>query len=393
MCLDIDRFKHVNEIYGTNRGDELLIRVSLTLKNMVREDDFVTRMEGNRFLILFSDIGDTDGIMEVVKKIKTIFSQPFRIQEMDITISVSMGIAIHPMDGSTDEELIRNSERALFMAKSRDNRYHFFDAKLNSELLENIKLEKELGEAIRHDQFIIHYQPKVKGTGSICGMEALVRWQSPERGLVYPGNFIPIAERTGMINPIGRMIFATVCRQIKALEYSFPKDFRVGINLSPVHFSQTDLIETISDIIKDSGINPSLIEVEITESGIMLDEEESIRKLQALNEMGIAISIDDFGTGYSSMSKLRDYPVDILKIDKSFIQRLPEDAKSVTIATAIIDMAHNLGFKVVAEGIEKEDQLDFLKESGCDFHQGYLFGRPMPLEELMKLLKQERESR
>jgi EAL domain-containing protein (putative c-di-GMP-specific phosphodiesterase class I) len=254
-----------------------------------------------------------------------------------------------------------------------------------------MKLEKELGDAITHGQFFIQYQPKVTRSGSISGMEALVRWQSPERGIVSPGLFIPIAEKTGMITEIGRIIFLKVCRDIKSIHENLPAAFRVAVNISPHQFMQEDLIETIRAIIDESGIDPMLLEIEITESGIMRDEEDSIKKLTALHKMGIAISIDDFGTGYSSMSKLRDYPVDILKIDKSFIERIPGDTKSATIATAIIDLAHNLGFSVVAEGLETAEQMEFLNRNSCDYYQGYLYGRPMPLDELMKLLQKERE--
>jgi EAL domain-containing protein (putative c-di-GMP-specific phosphodiesterase class I) len=311
---------------------------------------------------------------------------PFRIENTELILDISIGISIHPSDGSSEEDLVSNSERALVFAKAKEEKHHFFDAKLNSELLENLKLEKELGEAIRNRQFILHYQPQVNYEGAICGIEALVRWESPERGLVYPGQFISIAEKIGMINPIGRIILTEVCRQMRLIEDIIPQGFRAAINLSPYQFMQADLIDTMTEIIKNSGIDPSLLEVEITESGIMHNEGESIKKLCSLHEMGITVSIDDFGTGYSSMSKLRDYPIDILKIDRAFITRVPEDKKFVTIARAIIDLAHNLDFKVVAEGIETDEQLEFLNLNRCDFFQGFLFSRPVPFEELKQLL-------
>ncbi|PKL39816.1 MAG: hypothetical protein CVV44_06230 [Spirochaetae bacterium HGW-Spirochaetae-1] len=388
MYIDIDKFKNINEIHGPLFGDEVLLYTAKKLKNLIRGDDFLSRIERDRFMILFSDIGTTDGIIEIVRKVFELFTVPFPISNTEISISISIGVCLYPHDGATAEELMKNSERALLTAKKDGNAtYHLYDAALNERLLNNLRLEFELSNAVHGEEFFCHYQPKLTMDNHIIGMEALIRWKSPVHGIMYPSHFIPLLEKNGLIMEAGRMVLEMSCRQAKQWYDDGFDSLVVAVNISPLQFRQPDLLETIREVLEDTGLDPNLLELEITESSIMQNEDESIEKLQAIRNLGISISIDDFGTGYSSLSKLKDYPINVLKIDKSFIDTIPLDVKSSTIAATVIELAHNLGFKVVAEGIEKQEQLDFLQKNHCDQYQGFLFSKPVPPEEFTELLK------
>ena len=385
MCLGIDRFKEVNEMYGTDIGDELLQQISRDLRSTFRKDDIVSRFGGDQFLILLSDISNSDDVMEIVDKTYSIFSTPINIKNAKLTISASTGVSIFPNDGHNSEILLKNSEIAMYMAKdSGRNTCKLFDHQLHDNMLRRIRLEKELVSAINNDEMTAYYQPRVDHAGSLIGMEALVRWDSPSRGLISPVNFIPVAERSSMIIDIGYLMLKKSCMQNRKWQDQGLDPIQISVNLSPLQFRQPDLTENIKKIIIETGLEPEMVELEITESGIMENEKDSIEKLYELHEMGIALSIDDFGTGYSSLSKLKSYPIDTLKIDKSFIDDIPVDPMSVKITTAIIDLAHNLGFKVVAEGVERKEQLDFLIENQCDFFQGFYFSRPLSKEDMGK---------
>ena len=395
MSIGLDKFKGINDMYGNTVGDKLLQEVAERLKNVYFKKDMVSRFDGDKFMLLLASIGDTsdsinvDDIDKIVNKTRRIFSNLFRIDNNEIEITPSIGVCVYPDDGKDAEDLIKNAETAMFMAKSGGrNTSRYYDAILNEEMMNRLKLEKDMKSAIVNDEFAAYYQPKVDRDGRIIGMESLIRWISPSRNRIIPPiEFIPIAEKNGLIVEIGYHILEKSCLQNREWQNRGYPNVRVAVNLSPYQFRQPDLIESIKKIVLSTGIDPQWLELEITESGIMDNENDSVRKLSEISAMGIGISIDDFGTGYSSLSKLRTYPIDTLKIDKSFVDDLPGDPTAVTITKTIIDLAHNLGCRVVAEGVETKEQLDFLVENHCEFFQGYYFYKPMPSADFEMKLK------
>ncbi len=387
MCIGIDRFKHINDMHGTKIGDLLLRSIGERLSSTFRGDDLVSRFDGDKFIVLLSEIGNPDDILDVVRKTSDTFSNIFSIEDIDFNITTGLGVCIFPNDGETAEQLIINSETAMYTAKEQGrNSYHLFDADLNKDLLNRLKLEKELADAIIKKEFEMYYQPKVTYDGTITGMESLIRWHSSTRGYISPAEFIDLAEKTGLIIDIGSIVLRQSCRQNRAWQEIGLPPVKVSVNLSPFQFRQKNIVDTIRAILQETELEPKWLELEITESGIMENEEDNIKKLNKLHALGVSISIDDFGTGYSSLSKLKDYPIDTLKIDKLFVDEIPSNPKSMMLATTIIDLAHNLGFKVVAEGIEKRAQLDFLEEQNCDFYQGYYFSKPLSAEDFSEML-------
>jgi diguanylate cyclase (GGDEF)-like protein/PAS domain S-box-containing protein len=388
MALGLDRFKLVNDMYGTKIGDEVLKSAAAALRNSFRNDDIVSRYRGDKFLALFPDIKSQDHIKEIIAKARLAFANPIDIGlGQQLQLSASMGVAFFPNDGKDAAELIRNAETALYMAKEsgRDG-YRLFDARLNGELLERQRIENDLGQAIGERRFEPFFQPKVDRAGYIVGAEALVRWRLDNGDFKKPATFIDVAERSGNIDRIGSMVLLKTCQIAAEWTALGLPDIPVSINLSPRQFGQERLVEDIAEIVASSGVDPRRLEFEITESGIMTNEGESIRKLLRLKDLGASIAIDDFGTGYSSFSKLKDYPVDTVKMDKSFIDPLPFDRKAAIIASAIVDLAHTLSFTVVAEGVEKMEQMQFLDTIFCDEYQGYLFSKPVPESEFRLLL-------
>ncbi len=379
MCMGIDKFKNINEMHGPYVGDKLLQKVARRLKHSFRNDDLVARLDGDKFMMLLTELTHRDNVGNIIQKVFDVFSDPFIIDSNVFSISVSIGVCLYPSDGNSTETLIKNAEMSMYLAKTKSrNSYCLFDAKMNEEMMLKLQLEQELQVAIINNEFVPHFQPKVTQEGRIIGMESLIRWNSPSRGMVSPFHFIPLAETNGMIEEIGNLILLHSCTINKQWQAMGLPPMRVAVNISPMQFRQPNIVSRIEAAIRETGLSPEWLELEITESGIMENEKETILKLNQLNDMGITISIDDFGTGYSSLSKLKDYPIDTLKIDKSFIDNLPHNTKSATIATTIIDLAHNLGFKVVAEGVETKEQLDFLIEHNCDLFQGYFFYKPLP---------------
>ena len=389
MCIGIDKFKNINDMHGPVVGDELLKTVASRLKSSFREDDIICRIDGDKFMILFSDIGSYDNVIDLVRKTSDNFQIPFPIMSTELNVTSCLGMCMYPNDGEKPEVLIKNSETAMYTAKGKGtNAYHLFDARLNNELINRLQLEDELEKAILKNEFQTYYQPIVDCHGFIRGLEALIRWNSPKRGLLDPSLFIPLAEKNGMIISMGNAILREACLRNREWQDAGFTPMRVSVNISPFQFRQPDLIHVIADILQQTGLDPRWLELEITESGIMEDEKGSIRKLNEIHAMGISITVDDFGTGYSSLSKLRDYPIDALKIDKSFVDKLPFDQKSCTIAVSIIDLAHNLGFRVVAEGIENMEQYSFLYDYNCDLYQGFLFGSPSTTDEIIGKMEQ-----
>jgi len=389
MAIGLDRFKRINDLYGTEAGDRVLKEAAQAIRGAFRNDDVVARYRGDKFFALFPDIRSQEHIKEIIAKAEAAFDQVIRLDlGEEIKLSASIGVALYPNDARNAEDLVRNAETALYMAKeSGRDRYRLFDAKLNGEILERQKIESALNSAISDRALLPYFQPKVDRNGFIVGAEALVRWKHPSGEIKSPGYFIDVAEKSGSIGSIGQLMLRMTCDMAASwADQGLPR-VPVSINLSPRQFGQDDLIEGIKQVLNASGLDPRLLEFEITESGIMENEREGIRKLLEIKELGAAISIDDFGTGYSSFSKLKDYPIDTVKIDKSFIDPLPDDRRASIIASAIVDLAHTLSFTVVAEGVENAAQLGFLESIFCDAFQGYLFSRPVSEEDFKALLR------
>ena len=385
LCIGLDRLKAINEIYGPANGDMILKDIGYSLKNLYRNDDFISRFEGDKFMVLLSDLKTTDHVIHIVNKTLNIFRDPVAVCGDEITLSASIGVSIYPSDGKTAESLTKNAETAMFMAKEkRRGGYQLFDQGMHDVIENKFRLTQEMYEGIEREEFVPYYQPKVDSNGALAGMEALVRWNNPKRGMLMPLEFIALAEDNGMIVEIGYHMIRKVCSQIKNWESRGSSDLQVAVNLSPVQFQQPDLIPTIKQMLKETGLRPSSLEFEITESGIMQNEDQAIEKLRELLDIGVDIAIDDFGTGYSSLYRLQDYPVTRLKIDKSFLEKIHSNPKTSTITTSIIQLAHKLGFKVVAEGIEHHRQFKLLKSHLCDYFQGFFFDQPLHPEIIEK---------
>ena len=389
FCIGIDKMSHINTLYGRNIGDRLLVDLSKLLKSSFGDNALVARYEGDKFVILFSKIEpNEDFIRRTVRRASNIIStHQFVMNDDVITLTASIGVSIYPNDGDDPEEIVKNSEAAMYMAKDQGgNSFSLFDTRMYSDMLQRIQFEKELQDAIDHFQFVALYQPKVDRNSKIMGMESLIRWHSPSRGIVNPADFIPLSEKNGMIIDIGNYMLKLSLGQTKQLFEKGIPPLRVAVNLSPIQFSQPDIVRIVSDTIIDSGLDSAWLELEITETSIMKDETSSIRKLKELHDMGITIAIDDFGTGYSSLSKLIDYTIDTLKIDKSFVENLPLNKKSAALVASIIELAHNLDFNVVAEGVETREHVDFLMKQDCDYFQGNYFSRPVDFSEFKDML-------
>ncbi len=392
MFIDVDRFKNVNDTMGHAVGDRLLQQVSERLKGTVRSGDTVGRLGGDEFAVVLSNLSSAQDANLVAQKMMACFAEPFRLEGTDVYVTASIGITLYPDDSTEQDILIRNADAAMYKAKEigRDS-YQFYTPEMNTKALESLGMESSLRRALDRGEYLLHYQPKVGiANGEITGLEALIRWRHPERGLVSPGDFMPVLEETGLIVQVGQWVLNAVCRQIKEWEDSGVQPVPVAVNLSGRQFNSKDLGNTIKHILEDHRIDPALIELEITESSLMVNTEEAARTLEYLSSLGVSLSIDDFGTGYSSLSYLKRFPLDSLKIDRSFIRDVTTDGDDATITRAVISMAHSLGLKVIAEGVETERQLAFLTEYGCDQIQGYFFSRPLPADDCGMWLREMR---
>lgn len=394
LLLDLNRFKVMNETLGFHAGDAILIDTADRLKKALREVDAVFRLGNDEFAIILEEVSKIEDAAKVAKKILRIFSIPFKLSsyEEDFYISAAIGISIFPQDGSGFEELIKNAETAMYRAKELEqNNFQHYSPAMNATTFEHLTMEHQLHKALEQQDFVVYYQPIIDiKTYTIIGAEALVRWAHPELGLVSPAEFIPIAEETGLIVPIGEYVMRSACEKTKEWQNKGFRKLRISVNLSARQFQQYDLIQKIEIILLLSDLKPSSLELEITESLGMKNAEQSIKTLNELKVKGIKISIDDFGTGYSSLSYLRKFPIHNLKIDQSFVRDIGEDPDSETIASLIISMAHTLKLKVIAEGVETEKQLSFLKGQKCDMFQGYIFSKPVPAEMFEKLLAKDK---
>jgi diguanylate cyclase (GGDEF)-like protein len=390
MVCDLDRFKLVNDSLGHGAGDELLQEVGRRLSGLVRLTDTVARMGGDEFVMLITSVHHADDARGLAIRAVEVLQAPVRIAEIDVHTSPSIGIAFYPQDGKTIEALIAHADAAMYCAKQRGRGcVQCFEGDMSAGLDNRVQLESDLHQAIALKQFELYYQPKVHtNTGAVRSAEALIRWVHPERGVITPDAFIPLAEDCGLIGAIGEWVVQEACRQARAWRLAGLAPMRVSVNLSPSQFRGSGLIHTIRRALDDAGLEPQYLEVELTESAVMSDPEESIAILEQLSAMGVLVSVDDFGTGYSSMSYLRRLPIDKLKIDRVFISEIVSRPEDASIVRAIVSLAHSLRLKVVAEGVETPAQLDFLKAVGCDEYQGYHFSRPVPSREFERVVRE-----
>jgi diguanylate cyclase (GGDEF)-like protein/PAS domain S-box-containing protein len=389
MFIDLDRFKNINDTLGHDVGDMLLKAVAGRLTCSVREGDTIARLGGDEFVILQEDCAGEAAVATLAQKIVELLGQPFMVGEQEIYTSTSVGICLYPADGQDIQTLLKNADVAMYQAKEFGrNNYQFYKADINAKALERLNLEYSLRRALERQEFVLHYQPVVNvQSGAIVGMEALIRWVHPELGMVSPAQFIPLAEETGLILPIGDWVLETACRQAKAWQDAGLGTPRLAVNLSTRQFVQQNLVEKVESALLAAGLAPEFLELEITESVLMQDLENTISVLTRLSDMAVRLSIDDFGTGYSSLSYLKRFPLHTLKIDQSFVRDIPGDPDDAAIASTIIAMSHALRLDAIAEGVETQAQRDFLQGKGCDNFQGYLFSRPVPADAFTGLLQ------
>jgi diguanylate cyclase (GGDEF)-like protein len=388
LYLGLDHFKRINDTLGHAGGDELLKAVAERLKGELNPKDRVSRIGGDAFAILLSNISKTKDAVDVTNRIANVFKAPFLIHGQEFFMSWSVGISFYPMDGRDASTLLKNSDTAMFRAKQQGrNNFQFYSPAMNAKALERLVLENSLRHALERDEFRVHYQPIIDlKTGRITCAEALLRWEHPNLGLISPGEFIPLAEETGLIVPIGEWVFKTACMQNKSWQTKGYDPVRVTVNLSARQFQHEDLVKMIKDGLKEAGLKPQSLELELTESLIMHNAEKSTATLRDLSAMGLKLSIDDFGTGYSSLNYLKRFPIHTLKIDRSFVRDITTDPDDAAIVKAIISMAHSLKIEVVAESVETQEQLEFLRSHGCDKIQGFIFSRAVPFDAFEQLL-------
>jgi diguanylate cyclase (GGDEF)-like protein/PAS domain S-box-containing protein len=388
MFLDLDRFKLVNDSFGHPQGDALLKEVANRVAGCLRDTDTVARLGGDEFTVLLPDLSAPQAAGQVAERILGLFSQPFAgAEEHEIFVSASIGISVFPRDGADPESLVKHADTAMYSAKDAGrNSYRYFTDNLNAQVREKVMLESGLRRAIERGELRLHYQPKIDlATSRLIGAESLVRWQHPSMGLVSPAKFIPVAEDSGLIVPLGEWVLRAACEQIRKWR-DRGLEPKVAINVSARQFQQQNLAEVVLGAVREAGVDPACLELELTESAIMKDAEASVSTLDRIKSRGISIAIDDFGTGYSSLSYLKRLPLDVLKIDRSFVRDITTDHNDAAIVRAIIGLARSLGIKVIAEGVEDEKQLAFLNANGCNYGQGYLFGRPIEPESFEAIL-------
>jgi diguanylate cyclase (GGDEF)-like protein len=394
MFIDMDRFKVINDTLGHDAGDLLLREVAKRLTDTLRASDTVARLGGDEFVVLIEEVSNPVHLGTIAQKLIDALAASFLLSGQEYHITASIGISTYPDDSDDIQTLLKNADIAMYRAKEQGrNAFQFYSVQMNVHSIERLTFESSLRRALERNELVLHYQPLIDiRTGRITGVEALMRWQHPEMGLVPPGKFIPLAEETGLIVPIGEWALRTACAQHRAWEQEGLGHLRVAVNLSPRQFQQGDLLKSVARVLAQTGCNAKSLEFEITEGMVMRNPESAVTLLQQLKDMGIHVSIDDFGTGYSSLGYLKRFPIDSLKIDRSFVTDVPQDTGDVAITVAIIAMAHSLGLKVVAEGVETREQLDFLRKQGCDEMQGYYFSKPLPVEQVTALLLKGRKS-
>lgn len=400
IFIDLDNFKKINDTLGPDAGDHLLTAFSERLVRLLRSSDYIARIEddglsdvarvgGDEFMVFLHNLSDLNNAARVAGRMLEEIAKPYELKNRDIFITASMGIVNYPGDGENTDELFKNAETAMQHAKEKGkNNYQYYTRSMNDSSLEMLNMENDLHKALERGELMLYYQPKLDlVTRTICGMEALIRWQRPGEGLVFPSKFIPLAETSGLIVPIGEFVLKSACQQNKLWQKAGLLHVGVAVNLSCRQFCQKNLKERIFNTIRDSGLDLQYLEMEITESTIMQNPDDAIQILQELRTAGIKIAMDDFGTGYSSLSYLRQLPFSSIKIDISFVRNMLINESDAVIVRTIIAMGHSLNIKVVAEGVETEEQLAFLKEHGCDVIQGYLISKPVSADDFEKFLQ------
>jgi diguanylate cyclase (GGDEF)-like protein len=389
LFVDIDRFKSVNDSLGHSAGDALLVKIAERLRAAVRLGDTIGRLSGDEFAVALGHLPRDEDAGTIAQKIVDALAAPFAIYGHTVYVSASVGISVYPSDGVEPDVLLKNADTAMYRAKQGGrNGYQFYLPQMQVRASERLRLETELRGALDRGEYVLFYQPKVDlVSGSLSGLEALLRWQSPTRGLVAPGEFIAVLEEAGLIIPVGEWVIATVCAQIRRWQGEGLVVPPVAVNLSARQFRQDDLDSVVGRLLADSGIDPNLLEFELTESMLMSDSESAVETLHQIKARGIRLALDDFGTGYSSLAYLKRFPLDALKIDQAFIRDVTTDSDDASIVLAIINLARNLKLKVIAEGVETEEQLAFLYRQGCDEVQGFHIARPMPVDCMSVMLR------
>jgi diguanylate cyclase (GGDEF)-like protein len=391
MVLDLDRFKEINDTLGHATGDQLLQAITRFLKELLPQSDGIARLGGDEFTIILENITHIDEVIATAEKVKAGFANAIVIDGRELFVTASIGISIDGGGGDVDA-LVQSADIAMYRAKAEGrNTYELYTTEMNAGRAGRLEMETLLRHAVARQEFVLHYQPIVAtNDGRITGVEALIRWVSPELGLVSPGQFIPLAEEIGLIVPIGEWVLTTACTQAKAWQHHGIQPLMMSVNLSPRQFRQKNLVEMVTDVLETTGLDASLLNLEITEGVIMHRPDQAVAVLQRLHRLGVQLSVDDFGTGYSSLSYLKRFPVQTLKIDRSFIQDLTTNEDDAGIVIAIILMAKSLKLGVVAEGVETREQLAFLTGRHCEEYQGYFFSRPIPAEDTFRVLQASR---
>jgi diguanylate cyclase (GGDEF)-like protein/PAS domain S-box-containing protein len=391
LFIDLDQFKKINDSLGHDAGDSLLREAAERLSSCMRSSDTVARWGGDEFCLLLQNIQTIENVNIVAEKIIERFAEPFVIKDKKMVITASIGIILYPLDEVDVEGLLKNADTAMYHAKGRGrNNYQYYNHEMSRQLEHRLELEYELRHALERDEFRLQYQPQVDiQQGRIVGIEALIRWQHPERGMVPPDQFISIAEETGLILPIGEWVLQQACSQMRDLLVAGLPAISLSVNLSVRQLREADLVDKVRQTLRQSDLDAPMLDLEITESMLMSDIDRVMQTLNQLSELGVNISVDDFGTGHSSLAYLKQFPISTLKIDRSFIRDIPEDKDDVSITIAIINMARGLGLNTVAEGVEIKEQLDFLKTHECNLMQGYYFSKPVDFEEIVVLLQQQ----
>ena len=390
VFLDLDHFKRINDSLGHSVGDEVLIALANRLSGVVRRGDTLSRLGGDEFVLAMPGISTAIAV-EVARRLIEECSAPFHVGGHDLTVTPSIGISLYPQDGKDFDSLLKHADVAMYKAKELGrNTFQFYAADMNKATLDRLLMESNLRRALDNGEFVLHYQPLVcLRSGRILGVEALIRWAHQDLGLIMPDRFIPVAEDTGLINPIGDWVLAEACRQAQAWQDAGVGPVLVAVNVSPVQFRQSGFVAAVAGALAASGLDASLLELELTERTVMHDAEVNLGMLSALHRMGVELSLDDFGTGYSSLAYLKRFPVGKLKIDRSFVRDLEVDADDQAIASTIVSMGRSLRLKVLAEGVENVAQLELLRNMACDMAQGYLFSRPVPAAEMLLMLQSQ----
>lgn len=388
MFLDLDNFKYINDSLGHVMGDYLLQQVARRLLKCIRDIDTVARIGGDEFTILLPQVTGPKELVIVTQRILDIFKEPFWLQGHELFSATSIGISIYPSDGKDNIELLKNADLAMYHAKDQGkNNYAFFSSAMNTQVKKRLKMENQMRQALKKEQFLIHFQPLVDlNSGQMVGVESLVRWDHPTQGILSPHDFIPLAEENGIIIKLGQWVLEKSCLETLEWRRQGIKSIYTSINISTQQFFRRDFLDTVTHILEKTGLNTSYLSFQLSESGMTKNQDEIIRVMNALREFGIKLAIDDFGIGYSSLQFLKRFPVEILKIDRSFIQELSSDPDNRAIIRSIISLAKNLGFKVLGEGVETKEQLDFLIENGCDLMQGFYFSPPVPADTIGRMI-------